>query len=312
MEQKPSKTGTVKRTIGAAGVAADYERSKTLAERIEKQKEVQMRQRLAGGNPVVFELIETTQTTGVYLKPKDLVYIPENYEQHEYIKDIVEVGEDGKPLTGVQEIRYVKNLNTIFVRNQPEKVLIEPVMLLSTNTFNDKKNKALISFLRLSNYNAENPVRETSNSPIYKELIIGNVAKKTLEQSELLFKAQEIVYSNDTKALYPLANVFGIDHSDPLVMKTSLLKEAQNDPRNFINLFNNEDLPIIERLVTAKALGIIDVVANRIFWKRTGETITYVSKMETDWVDTLVGFTKTEEGADFLIVLDKTIDEVLV
>jgi len=76
-------------------------------------------------------------------------------------------------------------------------------------------------------------------------------------------------------------------------------------------LFNNVDLPIIERLISAKALGIIDVVGRRVVWRTSGEVIAYVSPDSTDWTDDMVLYTKTSEGEDFLKELDAMLEKAV-
>lgn len=307
---KPSKSTTTKITAGG-NRAPELEKSKTILERISKQKEEFIARKRSGGMVVIFDLFEPSNTTGCYVKPKEVVFIPDDYAKHDYIKDIVELDENGEPLTGMQEIRYVRNLNSIFVANQPENVTIEPLVLLQTNTLNDKRQKNLVNYMRISNANAVNPIRDTNITPTYKEIILDIDMKKEHDNAAISFQAEQIVFENDIAKLYPLANIFGIDMGDPFVMKTSLRREAVKDPAAFIALFNNVDMPIIERLISAKALGIIDVIGRRAVWKKNSEVIAYIAPDSTDWTSDLVDFTKTSEGEIFLSELDAALEKAV-
>ena len=307
---KPSKSTMTKSTIGG-NRAPELEKSKTILERISKQKEEFIARKQAGGLPVLFELCQQTNTTGCYMKPKEVIFIPDDYAKHDYIKDIVELDEDGAPLTGMQEIRYVRNLNSIFVANQPTEVTVEPLMLLFANTLNDKRQKNLVNYMRISNANETNPIRNIHITPTYKEVVSGQDMKQELASATISFQAEQIIFENDIARLYPLANIFGIEMGDPIVIKTSLRREALKDPAAFISLFNNVDLPIIERLISAKALGIIDVVGRRVVWRASGEVVAYVSPDSTDWTDDMVLYTKTSEGEDFLKELDAMLEKAV-
>ena len=262
------------------------------------------------GKQISFVLDKETKSTGVYMKPRDIIYIPENWEDSEYLRDLIEMDSDGNPLTGIQEIRYIPSLQSVFVANQPEGAVVEALKFTHKNSINDKRQANLVKFLRLTDKNSSNPNRDTSKGSMFHELVPENVAQKELDLNQLRYEAESIVFNEPTEKLYPMANVYEIPIEDPLQMKTALRRKAQENPQLFLDRYNSPDMPILERIVVAGNLGIWKQQGRRIVWQDGTPLTTLPPSVDAhEYMLTLAKDNDYQE--DILGTIDRAIEKTL-
>jgi hypothetical protein len=308
-EKKPNeKASSGKRNIGGTNTRAA--KSKSYLAKITERKKREERLLEQKGKQVTFELIKPTRS-GAYTSPNDIVFIPDNWEDYPYLHGLVEKrnGTD-EYLTGIQKIRYVRGIQSIFVENQPEEVQVSSLLLLQKNTLNDKRDANLVKFLRLSNKNFNSPIRDAQKQSVWREVVFEDVVKADLDKEALRFEAEQIVFNEKIEKLYPLANIYGISLDSPIGMKSALRKKAIASPKEFLALWNSEDLPMIEQIVIGRELGVWKREGRKLQW-RDGSLIGYIP-VDGDEVEAFLQEIKNPNASeDHFVVLEKAIDATM-
>lgn len=262
------------------------------------------------GRLSTFKLVNEKKQSGLLFMPIDVVYIPEDFANIPYIAGLVEKGPDGEYLTGMQQIRYVKRLNTIFAANQPESVVVDYLNLETTTTLNEKKNKNLVSWLKLSNRNEKNPIRFNESNPSYYELVEEELENVEFLKDQRRYEAESIVFTEPLEKLYPLATMFNIPLDSEINMKAKLRKIASNTPDKFLDMYTHPDLLIMEKVVIAFELGVLKAEGRKIKW-RDGNVLTVLPPSAKS-IDYIVGLIKdTDTDKDYMDLIEKEIDFVL-
>lgn len=307
-EAKPVR-GIGSTKLSSASAGEDLSKSKSFLTKVAEAQQRKASERAKSGTQIAFHLI-LPNNMPQHFRPRDIIYIPEDYAKYEEYASLVENGPDGEPLIGQQEIRYVRNQNSIFVANQPENVVIRPIEMVTVNSFNDKKEGNKVRFLRLSNKNRNNPWRDGSDA-VYYEVRPEVEAKERFERGKVLDDCISIIYSESVEKLTGMANALGITTTEPYLFKMEMKSRAESDPEGFLKMFNSPDLPIIERLSVALNLGIIKIANRSIAW-RNNDTILRIPPTVTNTMEYLVEYVKSgEDGSVFLDLVDRELDRTL-
>ncbi len=294
-----------RRPAAADMASAELKVTSALAAAVQAKNNKAAQEEKRNGKSVAFSLINVNKAPFKYISPKATVYIPEDFQNDPYLSAIVEKDKDGNYLTGVQEIRYIENVNSIFVKNQPEKVRLNNIVMARVTSLNEYRSRHLINFLRMSSLCKTNPHRyNTSIVPVYEELNVVQTTEDEFDREEALYKIRKFIFENEDDALWAVANVYGIPTRNSKVMRQQLLSYANASPAEFTRLINSQDLPIMERFAVAKELGHIEVAGRKVFWT-DDKTIITMLPPEVDWLEYMVEFSKTPAGEEAIAVIDK-------
>lgn len=171
--------------------------------------------------PVVFKLVNIPERRGKlripnakWVPPSDRILLDEGEVQIGYV---IGKNTDGSARLG----------DIWFNRSSMGRIVLRPAESL--------QHRRLYEYLYLSNYNASNPHRDHSVAPIYEVENNSREAKEKLSVIEHNTTAVDTAIKLSKKDIRLLAEYYGMDARDtPDVLQLKLVKEAQKDPRVFM------------------------------------------------------------------------------
>jgi hypothetical protein len=205
-------------------------------------------------------------------------------------------------------MRYSKNHKTPFIDEQDDTAIIEPIIFNEGFLSVSKNNKSLQDFLKL------HPGNECNGGSVFYEADPEKDAQEKMLQLDLRTDAIIAAKSLDFNTQLSLARVFlpgNIDKMSTAEIKYDLIRFAEDNPEEFMSAIGDTNIDINnlaaraikDQLVTFR--GGKDLFYNIADNKRKIATVPF----GTEPVDALASFLGTEQGVDFMKILESMYSE---
>jgi len=220
-------------------------------------------------------------------------------------------------------IRYYDGCSTLFIDEQPkDKESIDQFVsntremyFLNGYLYCYGYDTMLKNYLDWCSWNEDSPYRVPTIDIKFKAVDSEKLSK--IEESNLdkLEEAMKLAKSADVKKMKNHCKFLGVLLEDyvtniPLsdaAIRTAYRKEAQADPKRFVDTFNDESIQVTSWIETAIETGEIStsLIPNRAVWAKKGLEICDLSgiKSKEGILNKLVEFSKSEEGESFTLQL---------
>lgn len=214
----------------------------------------------------------------------------------------------------LRSIRYLVGVASIYVDEQGD---LDPktVRRLTPKRFEfdngkmivDARNKAMLSFMRLSNRNQDVKNRAAGIIPLYREVDNGAAERKALERLRISQKAGGMAASADADDMIAHAKYLGISlYNEHGLEKTEeglmadYIKYAQDRPDLFMNTFKNPLVKTYTAIRDALEQGILTLthVKGQAHWADTKAFIVAIPEGKHE-IEFLASYALTDAGKSF-------------
>lgn len=216
-------------------------------------------------------------------------------------------------------IRYYDGCDTLFVDNQPkDKETIEQFVnntrelyFLNGYLYCYGYDTMLKTYLDWCSWNQDSPYRVPTIDIKFKKVDAEKQSKIDAENMDKMEEALILARKADVKKMKTHCKFLGVLLEDyttniPLsddAIRTEYRKKAKEDPKRFIDTFNDESIQVTSWIETAIETGEIStsLIPNKAVWAKKGSEICDLSgiKSREGILNKLVEFSKSEEGQDF-------------
>lgn len=206
-------------------------------------------------------------------------------------------------------IRYSVNEESIIKSEQSQFVELTDIIITngSLRVFEDKPT--LLEYLRLCNWNKDNPNRVKGKTHIFYEYNPEKVAAELIEAEELEIDARHKAKHMDFEELSQLALGVGMNvNRSAKEIRHDMMLFAKTKPREFMESLDNPKIKRRVEVLEAIELGILRKEQRAIYMKETLEDVSIcVIPVGQDPVDYFTEWTLSEkEGEEaFKIVMKK-------
>lgn len=201
-------------------------------------------------------------------------------------------------------IRYCPNEPSIFVDEQSSNAVRSQVLFTDGLLLVRSTQQNLQKFLDM------HPMNKANGGGIFSEVNTEKKAEADIDQEFLAHDAISLVRNKSIDELMPVVIYLGIDTNQKNAeIKRELLLSAKQNPRKFIELFDN---PIVEaRSIVMRAVDyqLIKVNDSGAFWADSGRLIV-ASPAGQDSVTVLSQYCLTEKGSVTYDTLRKELDKI--
>lgn len=223
-------------------------------------------------------------------------------------------GTDEKPDWGERAIRYLPGYASIFVDEQeahgreiPEQVILNaPRFEVVDGEIRVRPTeKTKIMFLDYCNRNEDSPYRTGKIAPIFKRYSEQREIDEKAEKQEWVKLALEKAFSATDEQIAFQAKYLGVSLIDPVTkasrtlkaIKTDYQQAAMDDPKKFLETFNDTDLKmqyLIERAIEDNVINLT-LVPGKAVWTGSKEEICEIPAGILP-VEALFNFSQLKEG----------------
>ena len=175
----------------------------------------------------------------------------------------------------VREIRYVKSQKSVYVDGQDINPNTRITRLVSKPQFTmgllvvKSNQKNLLEFLRVHPLNEANESRRTNGEKsIFRERNPIEIAKKDNEVKKTQINATRLVWESDfLSKIVPVANYLKINTKrDSDLILWDVQQYADKNPKDFIDLLDNQVVARHSEIVRAVELGVLRLDGQRLLW----------------------------------------------
>jgi hypothetical protein len=163
------------------------------------------------------------------------------------------------------------------------------------------RDRDIIEFLLLSNYNASNPYRDPNVNPCYEIFKPEEKAKERVDKRMRKIDAISIAAHMSEEDLREFAASVGWDESaDVYIIKDKILDWCEKDPEGFINAQSSRDRYIQATLRRAESRNIIEknALESSWMWCSSGEILCQLPRSgEKNMYELFIDWYKSEERA---------------
>ena len=285
-------------------------------QKVQSRKNLEEEKRRMNGEPVTFFLLGDRKPPNTLFKAESIVFIPYDWNRDKTLKNYIESNNllekdsNGEYITGDAHIRYIHGERSIYKENQSEgKVIKNPIPFTSGSlVLNSKRDALLIKFLRLSNLNQSNPLRDMGVAPEFFEYSPVAKAQEEINRANVINKAYEAVFNAEPEELYAIANILNVDLVSEDTIKSGILSRILKTPEYILGLFDDPYLSAKNDILAAEKLDIISHDKRRVFFVNGKRTIVTVPSGK-DWLDFFSEWvTLEEEGQEVLEVINRALD----
>lgn len=226
---------------------------------------------------------------------------------------------DKERAAGRYPIRYYDGCTTLFVEDQPKDREVIEQLLKSTRELSFIEgylavygyDTMLKMYMDICSWNEESKYRVPTTEAIFK--LLDAEKSRSAEANRLDLVEQALELAREAKEDYMLVHakflsVPMIDNvtSQPLTPKairTEYRKAAMNDPKKFIETYNDKTMAIknwIERSLEVGEMSTT-LIPNKAVWAKTGVVICDISGLSSKEgiLNRLIELSQTKEGAEF-------------
>lgn len=239
-----------------------------------------------------------------------------------------EIERNGKKVKIVKHrpIQHIKGCESIYPKEQEamgfkpnrqnDKIPMEGGFI---NIREEGSTVGTFKFLLAATFFADNPLRPSTATKIYREIKINERARDLVDQDELVTAAKAKVYalrlSTSEKGVYRYAtdkiniycNLLGIVELSPETQLFSLIEKAKDNPKNFLKIITSAEQTVITEINHALQLGLIMFDGNVPQYTEENKIITSslgTAKMNNSKkIEAFADYLQTTEGNNALTEL---------
>lgn len=198
-------------------------------------------------------------------------------------------------------IRYSINEESIYKSEQPSHVELTDIIVTngSLRVYEDQPN--LLLYLRLCNWNKDNPNRVQGSSHIFFEYDPEAVAAQAIDDEEVEIDARHAAKTMEIDELVELALGVGMNvNRSAKEVRHDMMQFAKRSPREFLEAMDDPKVKRKTEVLQAIELGVIRKEQRAIWLKETlGDVSIHVIPVGQDPLDHFVDATLfTKEGED--------------
>lgn len=273
----------------------EFDKRANRVRKIKSKREVEKKRQSRQGKIVTFFLKDFdkgVKPPEFLFKAEQLVNIPydwkEDKELSQYLNfvDVIEKDKDQEYLLGDQMMRYIKGQPSLFKAKQGDGAVLKDPIVFKQGALllNDKRDSLLIKFLRMSNMNLSNPLRDTTIEAQFYEHRPDIKAQEKLSFSKLVVKATEMINSSDIEDLFSAATILNVPlHSDEEI-RAGLSMIAIDKPHQIISALEDPFKTEKNTALISKELGEIDYDSRSVYYMNPKKTIVTIPSGR-DWLD---------------------------
>lgn len=194
-----------------------------------------------------------------------------------------QIGEDGEPTGGFEEIRYIKNRKEISIDEQqrkninPSRAALEDKIIIKGGRFavtNDGSYTGLFQYILDAFYNEGAKGRPEDLDPIYRIIIPGKQEEMFNEQEILAADAIRLIgtlyqktgseYAYNEEKINALCNLFQIFSETNSGKISGLMAIAKRDPENFLQKATKFEQTTVTEVTHALELNVLKFDGNTV------------------------------------------------
>lgn len=204
----------------------------------------------------------------------------------------------------IRNIRYCPRENSIFVEDQSENAVREPVIFRNGRLLVPKEKPNLARFLDAHPDNVEN------GGSLFRLVDDKKDAEKELAREFSQSEAIMMVREKDIQELLPVALYYGINiNRATSEIRYDLLQTAKKNPSGFIQAFDSPEVTVRATVSQAADYQIINLKSSGVYWFDSNQLIVSVPA-GMDATDVMTRFCLTEKGAAVLATLEDKLEKL--
>jgi hypothetical protein len=212
-------------------------------------------------------------------------------------------------------IRYSNSEESIFKEEQGDNIILSDIVFTRGSLKVYKDNPRLLKYLRLCNWNADNPNRMRGKEKMFYEYDGESIAQAALEELDLGIEAQYKAKNMEFDQLRSIARALKLDvDMSAKELRHDMVLYAKTYPKKFMTALSSPETARMIQVQEAQELGIIELAERMAYFveKDGTKNEVVVIPVGVNPLDYFVGWTMTtKEGEEFFEGVIKKRDSML-